>query len=238
MQKAELPFTEAQLQAFMARVDKNCDGVIKYSEFLALFNSLEVTYNEEKESGSPIKYGGSPQRPKKVDQIYNTYSSPSKQQSPAKLQSPVESFYSPTSTKASAANNSYIYKTPVKSAQRLFDNDASAISEGKTQGSYYQVNMSPKRQTPLKPKEEQELVKAIKEMVDHIRCLESLKNSLAVKKDFNTYNAFAVFDNEKQGLVNVRQLEQGFHRIGLHTSKSEIALLMKRLDTNLDGIVT
>jgi len=63
----------------------------------------------------------------------------------------------------------------------------------------------------------------------------ALMQSKAPMKDFNTYNAFALFDVEKKGVINNRQLEQGFERLSLHFTKGDVALLMKRLDTDLDG---
>jgi len=105
------------------------------------------------------------------------------------------------------------------------------------QSSTFAVNFSPMRESPMKQKDELELVKALKEMVEHIRTLETIKNELAKRKDFHAYNAFAVFDTEKRGHLNVRQLEQGFQCLNIHCTKADIVLLMKRLDSDLDGIV-
>jgi len=89
----------------------------------------------------------------------------------------------------------------------------------------------------MNPEEEEELIKAWKEVLEHIHSLETMKNSLALRKDFNIYNAFAIFDVENKGAINIQQLERGFQNLGIVCTKENIALLIKRLDPDLDGLV-
>jgi len=249
MDRVNQPLADPQVDAFMLRVDKNADGLIRYSEFLEVFYSTEVKYAEEKIQSSPSKTRGNifPQSSEKsqpyINQLRDAYTSPRKQYtSPTKMLNPVESFCSPASTKASF-NSTSLYKTPtkrtpIKPVYEDYEDLATSVSQaGQPKTSTFVVNFTPKRESPMKPKEELELVKALKEMVEHIRALEVMKNNLALKKDFNSYNAFAVFDAERRGSVNTSQLEQGLKRLNLNYTKADVTLLVKRLDTDLDGQV-
>jgi len=234
------PIEESHITAFMSRIDKNADGIIRYSEFLELFYSSEVVYDEEEQPQISPKKRSIVSSPQKADkEIKDTYSTPRKQYlSPTKVMniSTVESLYSPTSTKASFANTT-VYKTPtrISPAKAVYEEPNLIAQSNRTPSSNLAVNFTPRKDSPMKPKEEIELVKALKEMIEHIRALEITKNSLAMMKDFNSYNAFSIFDVEKKGAINSRQLEQGFECLDLHFTKADVALLMKKLDTDLDG---
>ena len=247
MERAESGLTGAQIDDFLMRTAKNEDGVMRYPEFVSTF-SEEIVYNNNSKITWPIQSPSSNKlaSPTLSNKSYNshtrnnTYSSPKKSfLSPAKIVN-AESFYSPVSTKASNANNSFLFKTPTrKSATKSFyEEEVNNVSVFQPPpGSYYTVNMGPKIESPMKPKEELELVKAISEILEHIHILETVKNELTLKEDFNIHNAFVIFDYENNGVINARQLEEGFESLGLHVTKSEIALLMKRLDEDSDGLI-
>ena len=67
--------------------------------------------------------------------------------------------------------------------------------------------------------------------------LEDVKNELALRRDFNLFNAFAIFDIEKKGWINKSQLQKGLRKLEIFPNQDEIYLLMKRLDVDVDGQV-
>ena len=94
-----------------------------------------------------------------------------------------------------------------------------------------------KKESQQTIEEEAHLVKTFKEIIEHIQRLESIKNDLAEKKDFNMFNAFTIFDVERKGSINRKQLQQGLLKLNIKPSSEEVYLFMKRLDEDSDGSV-
>ena len=89
----------------------------------------------------------------------------------------------------------------------------------------------------LKPKEEDEFVQALKNQINNNRELECLKNDLALRKDFNVYDVFHIFDKNKNGYLTGKEFEAGLNKFDIKPNKDESILIMKRLDRNFDGTV-
>jgi len=220
---------DAQLKALMRRMDRDGDGKITYSEYLDAFYSADSEYiQEEYENYRSRSRYTSPKRVKteKDDEymgyLRKAYTSPKRSSS---LRKSADNFYSPA--KKLSFEEDFGYKTPTKKSSPI-------MTEEDMYGSRV---MSASKKSPLKPKDEQEFVRVLKEIIEYNRTLESIKNDLALRKDFNLFNAFNVFDIDRKGYINSKQLERGLNRYGIYPTKDELYLLMKRFDPDYDGIV-
>jgi len=89
----------------------------------------------------------------------------------------------------------------------------------------------------LKEIEENQLARALKEQVDVDRELENLKNELALRSDFNLLDAFRFFDQEGRGFITKTELRFGFNEFGLYPTSDEVYLIMRKYDTDNDGLL-
>ena len=89
----------------------------------------------------------------------------------------------------------------------------------------------------MKPKEEDEFVKALKDQINNNRELESLKNVLALRKDFNIHDIFHIFDKNNNGYITEKEFLAGLNKFNIKPNKVESFLIMKRLDRNFDGTI-
>ena len=71
-------------------------------------------------------------------------------------------------------------------------------------------------------------------MVGMERELETAKVIVAMRPDFNLYDAFKVFDPEGRGSIRGEQLQKGLDLYGVY-AKDETDLIIKRYDNNGDG---
>lgn len=77
---------------------------------------------------------------------------------------------------------------------------------------------------------EDELIAAIREMINLEKELESSKIQLILKSDFNMHDAFAIFDFNKDGSVQMSELREGLSAIGVYPTNEEVELFFLRHD--------
>jgi EF-hand domain pair len=65
--------------------------------------------------------------------------------------------------------------------------------------------------------------------------LEQAKISLAIRPDFNLFDAFRIFDAPALGYVSISDLKSGLAGIGVYASYDELELFFTRYDKNRDG---
>jgi Ca2+-binding EF-hand superfamily protein len=80
-----------------------------------------------------------------------------------------------------------------------------------------------------------ELVKILREIITLETYTEQAKQNLAMRKDFNFFDAFRMFDLKVKGNITVGELEVGFRKLGMRVTKQSIYLLIKRFDSDADG---
>ena len=85
--------------------------------------------------------------------------------------------------------------------------------------------------------EKKQLARFLKEELDLDRSLEAIKKELALVRTYNAYSTFRIFDVESKGYITRGQLETGLETINIKPSKTELYLLMRRLDKDDDGLV-
>jgi len=67
--------------------------------------------------------------------------------------------------------------------------------------------------------------------------MESLKNDLSLKSDFNLVNAFKIFDIRGKGYVSKYELEDGLKEFGVYPTSAELYLIMRKYDKDSDSLI-
>jgi len=198
---------------------------------LELFYSPEAKYQEN-------RGGISEDRPNSYINIIKDNYSPLRKRSnsPVKFTKSYEKSFSPASTKASPTITGD-FGSPLKRSH--FDERFESPKSPNEQ--FSNITFKPYEfSTPTKTlnfKDRTELAELLGEIIHHMHRLEDVKNELALRRDFNLFNAFAIFDIEKKGWINKSQLQKGLRKLEIFPNQDEIYLLMKRLDVDVDGQV-
>lgn len=58
---------------------------------------------------------------------------------------------------------------------------------------------------------------------------------LVQRIDFNLFDAFSIFDLNKNGYISLTEFKNGLADLGIYTTYDEIDLFFKRYDKNKDG---
>jgi len=67
--------------------------------------------------------------------------------------------------------------------------------------------------------------------------MESLKNDLSLKSDFNLLDAFRFFDIRGKGYVSKYELEDGLKEFGVYPTSAELYLIMRKYDKDSDSLI-
>jgi hypothetical protein len=94
--------------------------------------------------------------------------------------------------------------------------------------------VSPSRKPVLRRHDEDELVHALKDQCNFEQELENAKINLAHKSDFNLYDAFNIFDLNRNGLITTNELVTGLSAIGIFPTFDEAELFVTRYDKSGD----
>jgi len=91
--------------------------------------------------------------------------------------------------------------------------------------------------SPMKGNEEDHLAVSLKTIIDNEKDLETYKNTLALKSDFNLLDAFRFFDTTEKGFITRGQLEDGLNEFGIYPTRTELYLLMRKYDIDGDSLM-
>ena len=83
--------------------------------------------------------------------------------------------------------------------------------------------------------EEDELARALYEIMMAETDLEIMKRQLAMESDFNIQDVFRMFDFIESGEITRRQFEEVFNLLKLFPTSLEVELAMFRYDKDMDG---
>jgi len=86
--------------------------------------------------------------------------------------------------------------------------------------------------------EEDVLAHSLCEIIQIIKDVESRKNELALRHDFNMYDFYAIFDTENKGQITLREFEEVFDMFRLYPRGEYVRLAFRSLDKDLDGQVS
>lgn len=97
---------------------------------------------------------------------------------------------------------------------------------------------------PIKPPtfmqyyEEDELANALKEMIQIDKDVETRKNQLALKSDFNLQDLYNVFDVDNKGHFDFRLFQEVYDLFKLYPETELLRLAFRHLDRDLDAKIT
>ena len=80
-----------------------------------------------------------------------------------------------------------------------------------------------------------ELANTLKRIIDIDSEVEKTKHELALKSDFNLFDAFRMFDKYNLGSLYKSDFEEGLNKIGVFGPRSAISLFFKKYDKDSDG---
>ena len=75
----------------------------------------------------------------------------------------------------------------------------------------------------------------INQQIVHDRQVELAKNDAVNRPDFNTQDAFRIFDIDNLGSITASDILHGLADIGVHVTSDDVNLFFKRYDKNYDG---
>jgi len=87
----------------------------------------------------------------------------------------------------------------------------------------------------MKQDEEDELVRAFREQLEYDKEIEDARIRLANQSDFNLMDGFAMLDAHSKGSITAPELGDALSRLGHHTHKDLIYMLVRRFDKDNDG---
>lgn len=88
----------------------------------------------------------------------------------------------------------------------------------------------PRFGSPVQQETENGLMKMLTEQLQLDRDVELKKNDVTSKHDFNTYDAFRIFDIDGVGSISGNDLKHGLADIGVFTNLEDINLFVARND--------
>lgn len=91
--------------------------------------------------------------------------------------------------------------------------------------------------SPMPKHEELHLVRALKKQIDLEKEVEDVKQSLALKSDFNLLDAFRFIDRKARGFVSRIELEIALNDLGIYPTLDELKLFFERYDRDSDGLM-
>jgi len=86
--------------------------------------------------------------------------------------------------------------------------------------------------------EEENFISYLKELLDLENQIEKAKCDVIIKSDFNTEDAFGIFEMDRRGYISDLDIKYGLNSIDIFPTSEEIALVIKRYDSRGEGIMT
>jgi Ca2+-binding EF-hand superfamily protein len=75
----------------------------------------------------------------------------------------------------------------------------------------------------------------INEQVQLDQHVESAKNETVTRPDFNTFDAYRIFDIDNIGTITALDMKHGLQDIGVHVTAEDVNLFFERHDKDRDG---
>lgn len=85
--------------------------------------------------------------------------------------------------------------------------------------------------------EEENFVAYLNELLDLENQIEKAKCDMIIKSDFNTEDAFGIFEIDRRGYITDLDVKYGLNSLDIFPVHEEIAMLIKRYDSRGEGIL-
>ena len=215
---------EKEFNALFRRLDQDLDGKISYSEFLGeLFTPSPTSIPTTKQRLVPDKMPSDSSPLKSGRLTFDIYKQRQSPQNNEKADVNYDKYFTGPTIRSFSPERSLIqeretYKTPDRSATKPKD------------------SLSSKKKSPLKGSEEEELVRALREIINHSKQLENTKNELALRSEFNHFDAFRVFDVEgRAAFISFKDFKDGLTDLNIFYKEEELQHFFRRFDTDSDS---
>ncbi len=248
---------EEQVIEILRRIDKDDDGRIKYEEFVEALQPVSLGF------GSTIKSRKAKRTTENIEpstqhrgdlfrsdrdldfkksrtatSTFRTTSplkqtkqfSPEIRENKVRFYSPEQKLYKSTQ-KSQQLDDIYAEKTFLDQEKAHLKRSKSAQKKTTTKTS----KTKNRSKIVLEENALSSLLIVFKELINLEREVEFVKQDLALRPDFNLMDAFRLFDNRAKGIITVKEFENIFRAFDLYPEKSDLYLLIKRLDRDGDG---
>ena len=145
-------------------------------------------------------------------------------------------FYTPKINNYNNNNNNPIFKTTNNTVNNFYKNNCMSIYEKRNRCEY--CNSYPCHCNELEFKEgETNFLKYIYNVIQLESKIEEAKIGLIMRSDFNTEDAFRIFENPESENISFTDLQKALKQLGIYTSLKEVKLLMRRVDIKNKGYI-
>lgn len=239
--------SEQDVINIVKRLDIDRDYRVTYTEFKNLFSSYSAGY-----TSSPTTVLYSP--------IRRTYYSPVKTKlycSPRRCYSPLRSYYSPVKTtyyspvrsqspqRTNLSNTGFKSSSPLRtrtnevlsrSPKRVDSPLRSKTNFGNSVGGNSTGFSSIKSESKYLTYEEEIFQNYLRELIIAESSLESGKNEVSLKSDFNMEDVFSIFEKYNKGYISEFDFKEGLNSyFGVFPLLEDLSLVYKRYDTERNG---
>jgi Ca2+-binding EF-hand superfamily protein len=257
---------ESEVRATFKRLDIDRDSRVTFSELKRLFTSSipssanssngfgkNSTFYDSKSSLSNSKglsdsYNSSRLSPVRSP-LRSSIRSPLRSSLRSPVRSSVQRFYSPNRYSSPLRDrtlnvlemsnermNRSLGKSPEppRDSSNLFNASSSSGFKSSSGGFNNQRLVSGSNYVTL---EEENFVSYLKELLDIENQIEKAKCDMIIKSDFNTEDAFGIFEIDRRSYITDLDIKYGLNSLDIFPIHEEIALLIKRYDMRGEGIL-
>lgn len=213
------------LIAILRRIDKDDDGRISFEEFVEAIQPQDPTFQKTgikktKRSQSALKKSAvSSTGFKSPNKTVQRATSPRSSKKVTKVTSPVRTTTQKSKMSQSGVNfKKETFEASPKKKALVKDREAADLNKSLRRADGFN-----------------DLIKIFREIITMERELEFAKQDLALRNDFNPFDAYRFFDRKGKGLITVPEIEEGFGDLGIYPAREDIFLFIRRFDKNGDG---
>jgi Ca2+-binding EF-hand superfamily protein len=226
---------EDLLIAILRRFDKDDDGRISFEEFAESIQPMDPTFTKSmKKKRKSFKTEETLRKSTTLQQT----TSPSKLlRSTMRTTSPnPKKFLSP---EKHIVQSQYLKKEKLKPSYSMIMKKSTATPGRKKSVTKERLTDTSKDFNESRSTRESDaygdLLKVFREVINLEREVEFAKQDLALRNDFNPFDAFRYFDKKGKTFISVAEMEEGFSEIGIYPNKEDLYLFIRRFDKQGDG---
>jgi len=130
-----------------------------------------------------------------------------------------------------------VYRTPTKRVASPYRSRSPLRESFHKTASPTRTTIHRETLSPMKGHEEEQLADALKEQIELDKELEAAKVDLALRRDFNLLDTFKFFDIDGAGRIGKKDLKDGLNELGIYPTNDELYLVLRKYDTDNDGLL-
>ena len=198
----------------LRRIDRDDDGKLTYEEFAAAIRALGPSLGRTFRPGTRIQEeNGTGSKAKGI----------SERGSPARSQ------------QKSASKSLSKARSPLREQKSILKSSKKVQSPSSQRSTSVKSVKSSKGPSIKQKDVNEQLIRFFREFINLEKESELTKQDLALRTDFNLFDAYRLFDQKGRGLISVNEIEQGFQSLEIYPNKEDVYLFIKRFDRDGDG---